>query len=156
MDPNFSCHGVKVRVDRETGQVKILRYVAAQDVGTAINPLGLEGNIQGGVVQGIGMALTEGYVFGEDGRLLNPNLTSYLLPTPVDVPDIETILVEGYPATGPYRAKGVGELPVLAPPAAIANAIDRAVGARVTRLPITPERLREASPKSKVQSPKSG
>ncbi|HEX2174022.1 MAG TPA: xanthine dehydrogenase family protein molybdopterin-binding subunit [Dehalococcoidia bacterium] len=144
MDPNFACHGVKVRVDRETGRVEILRYVAAQDVGTAINPLGLEGNIQGGVVQGIGMALTEGYVFAEDGRLLNPNLTTYLLPTPVDTPDIETILVEGYPATGPYGAKGVGELPVIAPPAAIANAIHDAVGARVTELPITMERLRDA------------
>ncbi len=139
--PMFAAHLVRVAVDPETGEVRVLDYVAVQDVGHAINPAEVEGQIHGGVTQGIGWALFEGFEYDEDGQLLTSTLMDYALPYSQDVPNITTILVEIPSARGPYGARGVGEPPVVPGAAAIANAIYDAVGARVTQLPMRPERV---------------
>jgi CO/xanthine dehydrogenase Mo-binding subunit len=139
--PMYAAHLAKVAVDPETGEVRVLAYVAAQDVGFAINPAEVEGQIYGGVTQGLGWALFEGFVYDENGQLLTQTLMDYALPLSKDVPNITTLLVQIPSSFGPYGAKGVGEPPVVPVGAAIANAIYDAVGARVTQLPITPERL---------------
>src|SRR5262249_8826886 len=115
--------------------------VVVQDAGRAINPLGVEGQMQGGAVQSLGMALTEGLVFDEVGRLTNPSLLDYRKLTAADLPDIETIIVEVPSPAGPFAARGVGQPPIVPAPAAIANAIQDATGARITELPATPERI---------------
>ncbi|MCC7347081.1 MAG: xanthine dehydrogenase family protein [Variibacter sp.] len=138
--PSFHAHAVDVSVDAGTGEVVINDYVVAQDVGFAINPTYVEGQIEGGVVQGLGQALSEEIVY-EGGRVRNPNLTDYKMPTARDAPRVRSILVERPSEVGPFGAKGVGEPPVIEPPAAIANAIACAVGARVTSLPITAEKI---------------
>src|SRR5579883_894196 len=142
--PMYTVHLAKVAVDPETGEVRVLDYVAIQDVGFAINPALVEGQIHGGVTQGLGWALFERVVYDENGQLLTSNLMDYALPHSYDVPDIETILVEIPSDLGPFGAKGVGEPPVVPVGAAIANAIYNAVGARVPHMPITPERLFQA------------
>ena len=150
--PMFTAHLAKVAVDSETGEVRVLDYVAAQDVGRAINPAEVEGQIHGGVVQGIGWALLEGMAYNEDGQLLTSTLMDYALPHSQDAPGITTLLVEVPSVLGPFGARGVGEPPVVPVAAAIANAIKDAVGVRMTQLPMTPERvfasLREAKPSS--------
>lgn len=134
---------VEVEVDTGTGEVRILRMVASHDSGQIINPLLVEGQIVGGIAQGIGMALSE-EVLLKDGRTLNPSLSDYFLPTAMDIPDIEMIHVETEEESGPYGAKCVGE-PALVPTApAILNAIHDAVGVRITSLPATPEKVLEA------------
>ncbi len=138
--PSFHAHAVDLTVDPGTGEVTIQRYVVAQDVGFAINPTYIEGQIEGGVAQGIGQALSEEIVY-EGGAVLNANLTDYKMPTAMDVPRVESILVECASAAGPYGAKGVGEPPCIEPPAAIANAIANATGRRITSLPITAEKI---------------
>ena len=139
----FGAHIVDLEVDPETGKVTILRYTAVQDVGRAIHPGQVEGQLQGGAVQGIGWALYEGYAYDREGAMLNPTLLDYKLPTALDVPAIETAIVEvPYPGH-PYGARGVGETPIVPPPAAIANAIYRAIGKRVDRLPVTPAHILE-------------
>ena len=138
--PSFHAHAVDLSVDEDTGDVTVHRYVVAQDVGFAINPTYVEGQIEGGAVQGIGQALFEEIV-SRDGIVQNPNLTDYKMPTMQDVPVIETILVKYPTAHGPSGAKGVGEPPCIEPPATIANAIAAATGARVPTLPITAERI---------------
>jgi len=136
----YGTHGVEVEVDRETGQVKILRYVAAHDVGKAINPMLLEGQVYGGATMGIGYALTERLIL-ENGKVMNPNFLDYKILTAKDVPKIEAIVVETEDPFGPFGAKGIGE-PGLVPTApAIANAIYDAVGVRIKDLPITPEKI---------------
>jgi CO/xanthine dehydrogenase Mo-binding subunit len=137
-------HIVDVEVDPGTGKVKLLRYTAVQDVGRAIHPRAVQGQMRGGVAQGIGWALYEGYEYDEEGRLLNPSLLDNKLPTALDVPHIETIIVEVPSRHHPYGARGVGEMPIVPPPAAIANAIAAATGARLQSLPMTPARLLEA------------
>jgi CO/xanthine dehydrogenase Mo-binding subunit len=139
--PMYTAHLSKVAVDPETGEVRVLDYVAAQDVGFAINPAEVEGQMYGGVTQGLGWALFEGFVYDEHGQLLTSTLMDYALPLSKDVPSIKTILIEVPSSLGPFGAKGVGEPPVVPVGAAIANAVYDAVGARVTQLPITPERL---------------
>src|SRR5256885_12334123 len=134
----------KVAVDPETGEVRVLDYVAVQDVGFAINPAEVEGQIYGGVTKGIGWALFEALVYDENGQALTSTLMDYALPLSKDVPHITPILVEIPSALGPFGAKGVGEPPVVPAGAAIANAISDAVGTHVRQLPITPERLFEA------------
>jgi len=138
--PSFHAHAVDLSVDRETGEITLHRYVVAQDVGFAVNPAAIEGQIEGGVAQGLGQALSEELVYAE-GRVLNPNLTDYKMPTALDLPRIESILVQHPSAVGPYGAKGVGEPPNIEPPAAVANAVAAAVGVRVTTLPITAEKV---------------
>jgi CO/xanthine dehydrogenase Mo-binding subunit len=138
--PSFHAHAVDLSVDTETGEVSIHKYVVAQDVGFALNPTYIEGQIEGGVAQGLGQTLSEEIVY-RDGRVLNANLTDYKMPTTLDVPRVESILVEHPGPVGPFGAKGVGEPPNIEPPAAVANAIAAAVGARITTLPITAERI---------------
>jgi CO/xanthine dehydrogenase Mo-binding subunit len=140
----FATHVVDVEVDTETGKVEILRYTAVQDAGTAIHPSYVEGQMQGGVVQGIGWALNEEYVYDADGRLRNGTLLDYRMPTALDVPKIETIIVEVPNPGHPYGVRGVGEVPIVPPPAAIANAIYDAVGVRLTELPMPPHRVHAA------------
>jgi xanthine dehydrogenase molybdenum-binding subunit len=136
----YGTHGVEVEVDKETGQVKILKYIAAHDVGRAINPMLLEGQVYGGATMGIGYALTERLIL-KDGKVMNSNFRDYKMLTAKDVPNIETIVIETNDPFGPFGAKGVGE-PGLVPTApAIANAIYDAVGVRIKDLPITPEKV---------------
>lgn len=142
--PMYGAHIARVAVDPETGQVRVLDYVVAQDVGFAINPAEVIGQIEGGVTQGIGWALFEGYVYDENGQLLTSTFMDYAIPHSEDVPDITSILVRIPSALGPFGAKGVGEPPVVPVSAAIANAIRDAVGERMTHLPITSERLYSA------------
>ena len=136
----YGTHGVEVEVDKETGQVKILKYVAAHDVGRAINPMLLEGQVYGGATMGIGYALTERLIL-QNGKVMNPNFLDYKMLTAKDVPNIEPIVIETNDPFGPFGAKGIGE-PGLVPTApAIANAIYDAVGVRIKELPITPEKV---------------
>ena len=138
--PSYHAHAVDLSVDPETGSVSINRYVVAQDVGFAINPTYIEGQIEGGVAQGIGQALSEEIVYVE-GTVMNANLTDYKMPTAQDMPDVECILVECASAAGPYGAKGVGEPPCIQPPAAINNAIAAATGFWLNSLPMTAEEI---------------
>ncbi|HEY8416897.1 MAG TPA: xanthine dehydrogenase family protein molybdopterin-binding subunit [Limnochordales bacterium] len=140
MAPAFGAHIVDVRVDRETGKVDILRYTAVQDAGKAIHPTNVEGQMQGGAAQGIGWALFEEYVF-DHGVMRNPNFLDYRLPTALDLPMIDTVIVEVPASEGPYGVRGVGEVPIVPPIAAVANAIARATGVRVRELPMSPERI---------------
>ena len=137
--PMFAAHLAKVAVDPETGEVRVLDYVAAQDVGRAINRAEVEGQIHGGVVQGIGWALFEGMTYDENGQLLTSTLMDYALPLSQDVPTITPLLVEVPSEIGPFGARGVGEPPVVPVAAAIANAIRDAVGVRMTQIPMTSE-----------------
>lgn len=139
----YATQMVEVEVDTETGEVAILRMVAAHDSGRIINPMLVEGQIVGGIAQGIGMALSE-EVLLEEGRTLNPSLSDYFLPTAMDVPDVEFVHVETTEETGPYGAKCVGEPSLVATAPAILNAIHDAIGVRITSLPATPERVLEA------------
>jgi CO/xanthine dehydrogenase Mo-binding subunit len=141
--PGFGAHMAEVEVDPETGQVRLLRYVASQDVGIAINPLAVDGQIQGGVAQGIGMALGEALIF-RAGRIANAGFLDYKIPSAMDLPSIETIVLEAAGPDGPFGAKGIGEPPIVPVAAAIASAIYAATGVRITALPITPEKLRQA------------
>ncbi|MCH8205696.1 MAG: xanthine dehydrogenase family protein molybdopterin-binding subunit [Chloroflexi bacterium] len=140
----FATHIVDVEVDPETGKVTILRYTAAQDAGKAVHPSYVEGQIQGGVVQGIGWALNEEYCMSDDGRMLNPSLLDYRMPTSLDLPMIDTIIVEVANPSHPYGVRGVGEIPIVPPLAAIANAIYDAVGIRMTDLPMNPASIVKA------------
>ena len=130
-----------VEVDSETGQVTVLRYTAFQDVGRALNPAAVEGQIEGSVVQGLGWALTEGFDYAPDGRLRNASLLDYRMPTALDVPPIEVVLIETPVPGVPYGVRGVGEMPIVPPGAVIGNAVRRAVGVRVNHMPMTPERV---------------
>ena len=127
-----------------TGKVDILRYTAVQDVGTAIHPSYVEGQMQGGASQGAGMALSEEYIYDEDGRLRNASLLDYRMPTTVDLPMVETVLVEVPNPGHPYGVRGVGEVPIVPPLGAIANALHDATGVRMRHLPLNPERVLEA------------
>jgi CO/xanthine dehydrogenase Mo-binding subunit len=142
--PGFSTHIVDVEVDRETGGVKILRYTAVQDVGKAIHPAYVEGQMQGGVVQGIGWALNEEYVYGADGILQNPSFLDYRIPVASDLPRIDTVIVEIPNPNHPYGVRGVGEVPIIMPIPAIANAIKRAVGVRLRDQPMSPPKVLKA------------
>lgn len=137
----FGTHCVDVEVDPELGKVQILRYTIAQDAGTAIHPSYVEGQMQGGVVQGIGWALNEEYWYDEQGTMRNATYLDYRMPTCLDVPMIETLIVEVPDPQHPFGVRGVGEVPICPPPAAIANAIYRAVGVRMRQLPMSPPRL---------------
>jgi CO/xanthine dehydrogenase Mo-binding subunit len=139
--PSVAGHLAHVRVDRETGEVEVVRIVVAQDVGRALNPALVEGQMRGGVAQGLGWALYEELAHDDDGRLQTGSFLDYALPVADKVPEIETVIVEVPAPDGPFGAKGIGEAPVVAAPAAIANAIAAATGVRADRLPITAPRL---------------
>lgn len=139
--PSSAAHLAHVRVDRDTGEVELLRYAIAQDVGRVLNPALVEGQMLGGVAQGIGWALFEELRHDEDGRLLSGSFLDYAIPTAERVPDIETLIVEVPAPDGPFGAKGIGEAPVVAAPAAIGNAIAAAAGVRLRQLPMTAPRV---------------
>lgn len=140
----YATHIVDVEVDRETGKVTILRYTAVQDVGTAVYPSYVEGQMQGGVVQGIGWALNEEYFYNDAGELMNSSFLDYRMPTSLDLPMIETIIVEVPNPGHPYGVRGVGEVPIVPPQAAISNAISRALGVRLRDLPMSPPQVSKA------------
>jgi CO/xanthine dehydrogenase Mo-binding subunit len=137
----FGTHIVDVEVDPDTAKVTVLRYTVIQDAGKAIHPSYVEGQMQGGAVQGIGWALNEEYVFDGAGRMQNASYLDYRMPTALDVPSIETIIVEVPNPAHPYGVRGVGETPIVAPPAALANAIYHATKVRMQELPMSPPRL---------------
>ncbi len=142
--PGFGAHIVDVEVDRQTGSIKILRYTAVQDVGRAIHPAYVEGQLQGGVVQGIGWALNEEYVYDADGILANPGFLDYRIPVASDLPFIDTVIVEVANPNHPYGVRGCGEVPIIAPLAAIANAVENALGIRFYDLPMAPPKVLQA------------
>lgn len=149
-DYAFGAHAVEVAVDTETGEVTVLKSVGAHDVGQAINPAAVAGQIEGGAAQGQGYALSEAMIY-RDGELMTPSFSEYLIPTAMDMPRVQSIILESRSGLGPFGAKGIGE-PALTPVApAIANAVADAIGRRIFELPITPERivmaLREAEPR---------
>jgi CO/xanthine dehydrogenase Mo-binding subunit len=141
--PAFGGHIVDVEVDRDTGKVTVLRYTAIQDVGTAIHPSYVEGQIQGAVAQGVGMALTEEY-FLRNGQMVNPTYLDYRMPTALDLPMIDTVLVEVPNPGHPYGVRGVGEVPIVPPLAAVQTAVNNALGLHFDALPITPAVVLEA------------
>ena len=139
--PAFTTHIVDVEVDPETGKVQILRYTAVQDAGKAIYPNYVQSQIQGGVAQGVGWALNEEYLYDDQGRLINSSLLDYRMPVTLDLPMIDAIIVEVPNPGHPYGVRGVGEVPIVPPPAALANAIYQAIGVRMNVLPATPARI---------------
>jgi CO/xanthine dehydrogenase Mo-binding subunit len=142
--PGFGAHICDVEVDKETGQVTIIRYTAVQDVGRAIHPSYVEGQIQGGAAQGIGWALNEEYIYDKNGKMDNPGFLDYRCPVASDLPLIEAIMVEVPNPRHPFGARGVGEVPIVPPMAAVANAIRDAIGLRMGSLPMSPPKVRKA------------
>jgi CO/xanthine dehydrogenase Mo-binding subunit len=137
----YAAQVAEVTVDDETGEVDVLRIAAAHDCGTPINPMLVEGQIEGGIAMGIGFTLQEEMLFDAAGRQINPNLTNYIMPTALDMPEIAVDIVESYDPTGPFGAKGVGEPSLVPTAAAILNAVYDAVGVRITSLPATAEKV---------------
>ena len=142
--PPFTTHACIVEVDTNTGNVKILKYVAVHDIGFPIHPVSVEGQIEGATAMSIGQALCEQVVFDNNGKTMNPSFVDYLMPTINMMPRIETTLVHGYAGAGPYGAKGAGEIACVPPMAAIANAIYNATGVRIRTLPLSPENVLRA------------
>jgi len=142
--PCLATHIVDVEVDPETGKVEILRYTAVQDAGKAIHPGYVEGQIQGGAVQGIGWALNEEYFFNDQGHMANATFLDYRMPTALDLPMIDTVIVEVPNPAHPFGVRGTGEVPIVPPLAAVSNAIYHAVGVRVNELPMSPGAVLEA------------
>ncbi|MFN2166372.1 MAG: xanthine dehydrogenase family protein molybdopterin-binding subunit, partial [Anaerolineae bacterium] len=141
---SFASHICDVEVDPETGKTKVLRYTVIQDAGKAIHPDYVEGQFQGGAAQGIGWALNEEYVYGDDGRLQNPGFLDYRIPVCSDLPFIDTQILEIPNPNHPYGIRGVGETSIVPPLAAIANAVSNAVGVRMTHVPMSPPRILKA------------
>jgi len=139
--PAFATHICDVEVDLETGRVEIIRYTAVQDAGRAVHPSYVEGQIQGGVAQGVGWALNEEYIYDEAGQLENPGFLDYRMPVASDLPMIDTVIVEIPNADHPHGVRGVGEVPIVPPMAAVANAIQDAAGLRLNDLPMSPPKV---------------
>ena len=139
-DYAYGAQAIEVAVDIETGEVTVLKCIAAHDVGQCINRAAVDGQIHGGTQNGLGYALSEEMLYKE-GRLITPSFSEYLMPTAMDMPHVETIILESRSGLGPFGAKGIGE-PAMTPVApAVANAIADAIGVRVFEMPITPERI---------------
>ena len=141
---SFAFHVVDVEVDQETGKVDVVRYTALQDCGKAVHPSYVEGQMQGGAVQGIGWALNEEYFFNDQGQMSNSSFLDYRMPISLDLPMIDTVIVEVANPGHPYGVRGVGESPIVPPLPAVANAVYRATGVRMQSLPITPGKVLEA------------
>ena len=139
--PPFSAHFGEVEVDTLTGKVRVIKYVAAVDCGTAINPKSAEGQTEGAVLNGLSYALCERFIFNEKGRMLNPNFDNYKIFSTMDLPELKTILVPTYEPTGPFGAKSVSEIGINGPCPVIANAIYDAVGVRLYNAPFTPDKV---------------
>ncbi len=142
---SYAVHIADVEVDPETGKTEVLRYTAVQDAGKAVHPSYVEGQMQGGAAQGIGWALNEEYFFDDNGRMMNPTFLDYRMPTSLDLPMIDTVIVEVANAGHPYGVRGVGEVPIVPPMAAVGNAIKEATGIRMLSLPMTPGKILEAT-----------
>jgi putative selenate reductase molybdopterin-binding subunit len=142
--PPFAAQFAEVEVDTETGKIRVLRFVSAVDCGTPIHPLQVEGQIEGAVAMGLGYALSEEMLYDERGRLQNGNLVDYKLMHADDMPEMTTILVPTHEPTGPFGAKSVAEVPTNGPAPAVANAVQHAIGVRLTELPLTPDRVLRA------------
>jgi len=140
----FGGNIVDVEVDPETGKVDILRYTAVIDSGQAVHPSYVEGQVQGSTVQGIGWALNEEYFYTQDGTMANSSFLDYRMPTSLDVPMIDTVLVEVPNPRHPFGLRGVGEVPIIPPLAALSNAIYHAIGVRMNKLPMSPGAILEA------------
>ena len=141
---SFGVHLCDIEVDPETGHTSVLRYTVFQDAGKAIHPDYVEGQMQGGAVQGIGWALNEEYIYGADGRLQNAGFLDYRIPVASDLPKIDTVILEIPNPGHPYGVRGVGETPIVPPLAAVSNAVARAIGVRMTSLPMSPPRILKA------------
>ena len=141
---SFGTHLVDVEVDPHTGKVEILRYTAAQDAGKAVHPSYVEGQFQGGAVQGIGWALNEEYYTSDDGVMVNSTFLDYRMPTSLDVPMIDAIIVEVPNTNHPFGVRGIGETSIVPPAPAVANAIANAIGVRLYQTPMNPGRILEA------------
>ena len=144
----------EVDVDDETGEVEVLRIVAAHDCGRPINPMRVEGQVEGGISMGIGFALQEQILFDGAGVQVNPNLANYIMPSSLDMPEIEVDIVDSYDPTGPFGAKGVGEPTSVPTAAAVLNAIHDAVGVRITSLPATAEKVLAAIKQERAHNTK--
>ena len=140
----FGTHICDVEIDPETGQAMVTRYTAIQDVGRAIHPSYVEGQMQGGVAQGIGWALNEEYIYDKNGRMDNPGFLDYRMPVASDLPMIDTVMIEIPNEKHPQGVRGVGEVPIVPPLAAVANAIHDALGLRFYELPMSPPKVRKA------------
>ena len=138
---SFATHMVDTETDPETGAVKVLRYTVFQDAGKAVHPDYVEGQFQGGAAQGIGWAINEEYIYGEDGRLQNPGFLDYRIPVASDLPMIEPVILEIPNPGHPYGVRGVGETSIVPPLAAIANSVSRSSGVRLTSLPMSPPKV---------------
>ena len=141
LGPCFSVHLCDVEVDSDTGKTTVIRYTAVQDAGCAIHPSYVEGQYQGGAVQGIGWALNEEFIYDEAGVLENPGFLDYRMPVASDLPMIDTIIVEVPNSMHPFGVRGVGEAPIIPPLAAVASAVSNAIGVRMTELPLSPPRV---------------
>jgi CO/xanthine dehydrogenase Mo-binding subunit len=152
--PSFGTHIADVEVDPETGRIQVTRYTVIQDAGRAIHPSYVEGQYQGGAAQGIGWALNEEYVYGDDGKLQNPGFLDYRIPVASDLPMIDTVVVEVPNPRHPYGVRGVGETPIVPPMAAIAAAVENATGLRFTELPMSPPKVLAAIQKARAAGDK--
>jgi CO/xanthine dehydrogenase Mo-binding subunit len=139
--PSFSVNLCDMEVDPETGRTTVLGFTAIQDAGRAVHPDYVEGQMQGGAAQGIGWALNEEYIFDHEGILENPSFLDYRMPVASDLPMIDTQIIEVHSDTHPFGVRGVGEAPIVAPLAAVGNAVSRAIGVRVSDLPLSPPKL---------------
>ena len=135
------CIWPMLRLTPETGATKVLRYTVFQDAGKAVHPDYVEGQMQGGAVQGIGWALNEEYIYGADGRLQNAGFLDYRTPVASDLPNIDTVILEIPNPGHPYGVRGVGETPIVPPLAALSNAVSRAIGVRLNELPMSPPKV---------------
>jgi CO/xanthine dehydrogenase Mo-binding subunit len=141
---SFGVHIADVKVDKETGKTTVLRYTVIQDAGKAVHPDYVEGQMQGGAVQGMGMALNEEYIYSDKGTILNPGFLDYRVPVASDMPMIDTVILEIPNPGHPYGVRGVGETPIVPPLATLTNAISRAIGTRLYELPMSPPRVLKA------------
>jgi CO/xanthine dehydrogenase Mo-binding subunit len=139
--PPFMAGFVKIEIDKETAEIKILDYVSVVDCGTTINPMLAKGQVDGAIVQGLGMAMFEDVKYSKTGKLISSDLLNYKIPTRLDIHKLTTEFVDSYEESGPFGAKSVGEIGIDTPPAALANAVYNALGVRIKELPITPEKI---------------
>ncbi|HMA59239.1 MAG TPA: xanthine dehydrogenase family protein molybdopterin-binding subunit [Halanaerobiales bacterium] len=149
LDWTYGAHGVEVIVDEETGELEVIKIASAFDVGKTINKQNVIGQIEGGVIQGYGSAVMEGYQFSDDGRLLTNTFTDYKVPSIADIPELKPIIIENAQEDGPYGARGVAEHPMLSIPSAVGNAVQDAIGIHIKEMPVIPERIYDYIEKEK-------